>query len=111
MNQKQAMLNYASYAQNIKIDTLICQFDRPGTKQVVFGDGQRGKISFGSCTFHSKTMMASDGTYKVWVYYSPGEILQDEFEVKEPTSEEVLRVMLERATRFDANDSKVEIAA
>lgn len=105
------MRKYADYARNIKIESLLCHFDRRGTKQVVHGDGKGVRKSIGDYTFRSETMMTNDGKYKVWVYYSPGEILQDEFEVKEPTSEEVLRVMLERSTRSDANDNKVELAA
>jgi hypothetical protein len=56
------------------------------------------------------TMRTTDNKNKVWVYRGRGtKYLQDTFDIDEPTKEEFLRVLLERATGVDANGNKVEI--
>jgi len=112
MSQNDCKKNYAVYAKNIDIKHLSVNFDgEPGRKEIVHGDKKSVKSHKGNVTFRSKTMVSSDGKFKVWVYRGPTEKwLQDAFEVESPTAEEVLRVMLERATGVDAEGNKVEIS-
>jgi hypothetical protein len=50
------------------------------------------------------TMVTSDVKFKVWVFRGKGEkYQQDYFGVEVPNREEVVRVMLERATGLDAD--------
>jgi hypothetical protein len=112
LNKKEEQANYACCAQNIKVESLECFFEKPVKKKDVHGDNKSVMSPYGEVTFHSKTMLTKDGKYKVWVFRGDGEKnIQDAFEVKIPTSEELLRVMLERATGLDAQGNKVEIAA
>ena len=56
------------------------------------------------------TMRTTDQKNKVWVYRGKGtKYLQDTFEIDEPTAEEFVKVMLERATGLDAAGNKVVI--
>jgi hypothetical protein len=57
------------------------------------------------------TMRTTDHKNKVWVYRGKGtKYLQDTFDIDEPTPEEFVKVMLERATGVDAKGNKVVIA-
>lgn len=111
LSKSDAQKNYAVYAKNINVNFLSCDFNnKPGNKVPVHGDKKSIKSAKGHVTFHSKTMITTDGKYKVYVFRGPGEKwVQDSFEVELPTPEEVLKVMLERATGLDAAGNKVEI--
>jgi hypothetical protein len=99
---------YALYAKNIDVEHL----------QVTFNDAQPLEVH-GACrsvsskygvSLHCLTMRTTDNKNKVWVYRGRGtKYLQDTFDIDEPTKEEFLRVMLERATGVDVNGNKVEI--
>ncbi|THY89668.1 hypothetical protein D6C93_06820 [Aureobasidium pullulans] len=111
MSAVEAKKAYALYAQNIDIRFLTCEFNGDiGKPYRVHGDIKSVKSVLG-VTFHTKTMHSTDGKYKVWVWRDEAEkFSQDKFDVDIPTNEEVLRVMLERATGKDVAGNKVVVA-
>ncbi|TIA53107.1 hypothetical protein D6C77_08254 [Aureobasidium pullulans] len=102
---------YAMYAKNIDLKFLGVDFENDVGKMCpVHGDNKSIK-SKRNVVFHSTTMHTSDGKFKVWVVRSKSKYTQDIFEVKKPTKEEFLKVMLERATGKDAAGNKIIIKA
>lgn len=99
------------YAKNIDLKFLGVDFENDVGKMCpVHGDNKSIK-SKRNVVFHSTTMHTSDGKFKVWVVRSKSKYTQDIFEVKKPTKEEFLKVMLERATGKDAAGNKIIIKA
>jgi len=99
---------YAEYARGIVVHYLNVTFE---DKRLwpVHGDS-KAMTSYENTAFHTVTMRTTDHENKVWVYRGKGIQCQvDTFNIDEPTREELVRVMLERATGFDAAGNKVEI--
>jgi hypothetical protein len=111
MNANRAKVAYSLYAKNIDVKILQADFHGAiGETIDVHGDKKSFRTK-DNITFHSTTMRTSDGKFKVWVYRGPDyNWLQDTFEIKEPTNEEFLKVLLERSTGLDADGKKVVIA-
>jgi hypothetical protein len=111
MNVNESFKNYAIYAKNINPSDLTTDFSgKPGEKKKVHGDKKSVKSVGPQVVFHSMTMVTTDGKFKVWVFRGKGEKWQQDcFEVEIPTREEVVRVMLERATGLDACGNKIEV--
>ncbi|CAD0086639.1 unnamed protein product [Aureobasidium vineae] len=101
---------YAQYAKNIDIRFLQVTFTGTvGDSVDVHGDSKSIR-SKRNITCHSVTMRTTDGKNRLWVYRGPGtKYLQDTFELPDGTKEEALRIMIERATGFDAAGNKIEI--
>ncbi|THY11046.1 hypothetical protein D6D02_05995 [Aureobasidium pullulans] len=108
MSASDAKKIYEIYATNIDIRHVKSTFNGViGKMYDVHGDTKSVKSRF-NVTIHTTTMHTSDGKFKVWVYRGKGEkFLQDHFEISEGTKEEMLKIMLERATGKDAAGNKI----
>jgi hypothetical protein len=110
MTANKAKEAYTLYAKNIDIKDLKVFFDGDVGKPIYVHGDRKSFRTKPNVVFKFTTMHTTDGEYKCWVYHGTDmKWCQDTFEVEIPTKEEWLKVLLERATGFDAEGNKIVI--